>query len=746
MKSFFSQLAGVTATLSLLVTVHAALPSSSGPTCGALKYSDDSYLSVVGVQGTGVQPRLEIRDLEKDTELWNMYLLALSRFQAMDQREKVSYYQIAGMVTSNHHFCVSSNRFSGIHGFPLGQWDGVTGRKNDSHPMGYCPHVSQLFGSWHRPYLALFEQILHDRAVDVANEYPVGKAREYALAIADKVRMPYWDWAMNPSNGEGDMPLCLRSPTATVTYPNGTKGDIANPLYRYDFHPLKYDDFSPLSDFEFDEWNHTIRYPLDPHAANATSRNDEVNVRLGKQQPNLRDMLYKLLTTYQPFNQVSNKANGGSIGNFETLHDGVHNVFGLGHMGIIEVSAFDPIFWLHHCNMDRIVAMYQQRFPETWIEDASQAMGTFTIEKGSVQGPDSPLTPFHMNADGDLWTSRMVRNWTSFGYTYPELMGNPTNETFTSTLNKLYKPATQGLNSTLIRLPTPAHRPHDANVTTQSTDWLCEVNMPADIKISYSVRTFLGEPDADPRKWPTDNNYVGQLATLSSSRMKTDVIITGSIGLTEKLAQKHASGQLKSLSKEDVAAYLKDNFHWRIQALDLSEIPRNKPPSGLNVTVYNVPIAVPESDTEVPTRNGKVEYNHEIDGKPPVYNGPGIDGTNFTIPAGQVSGAYNVTSGEFQWKNGTTGALEEDSTTTLSIVSKSTVYVSGTLSAASSIVLPSSTMPSVVLASSSAMNSQAPVPTSVAPVSSAVEAPATTKPADPQTKYVTSIIMEYVTL
>jgi tyrosinase len=50
----------------------------------------------VGVQGTGVQPRREIRDLEKDAELWNMYMLALSRFQAMDQREKISYYQVAG--------------------------------------------------------------------------------------------------------------------------------------------------------------------------------------------------------------------------------------------------------------------------------------------------------------------------------------------------------------------------------------------------------------------------------------------------------------------------------------------------------------------------------------------------------------------------------------------------------------------------------------------------------------------------
>jgi len=102
------------------------------------------------------------------------------------------------------------------------------------------------------------------------------------------------------------------------------------------------------SEFEFMYWNHTIRYPADGFAVNATSRNDDVNVRLVKQQPNLRDMLYKLLTMYQPFNQVSNKGNGGTIGNFETLHDGLHSVFGLGHMGIVEASAFDPIFWFHH--------------------------------------------------------------------------------------------------------------------------------------------------------------------------------------------------------------------------------------------------------------------------------------------------------------------------------------------------------------------------------------------------------------
>ena len=111
---------------------------------------------------------------------------------------------------------------------------------------GYCPHLSNLFGTWHRPYLALFEQILHDRAVDVANEYPKGEARDNALKIAHKIRLPYWDWALDPKDDQGAMPACLRSTSVTVTRPDGSKSVLPNPLYQYNFHPLKYDDFSIL--------------------------------------------------------------------------------------------------------------------------------------------------------------------------------------------------------------------------------------------------------------------------------------------------------------------------------------------------------------------------------------------------------------------------------------------------------------------------------------------------------------------
>jgi hypothetical protein len=102
MKSFFSQFTWATATLSLLAHTQAASNSSNGASCGVHK-ADDSYFSVVGVQGTGVHPRQDIRDLEKDTETWNMFLQALARFQAMDQDEKVSYYKVAGMTACQHN-------------------------------------------------------------------------------------------------------------------------------------------------------------------------------------------------------------------------------------------------------------------------------------------------------------------------------------------------------------------------------------------------------------------------------------------------------------------------------------------------------------------------------------------------------------------------------------------------------------------------------------------------------------------
>ena len=103
MKSFFHSFAGCVTIFSLLTAAQAAsnstnsTNSTAGSSCKVAKAEDD-YFSVVGVQGTGIHPRQELRELEKDTDLYNIFLQAFARFQAMDENEKISYYQVAGEI------------------------------------------------------------------------------------------------------------------------------------------------------------------------------------------------------------------------------------------------------------------------------------------------------------------------------------------------------------------------------------------------------------------------------------------------------------------------------------------------------------------------------------------------------------------------------------------------------------------------------------------------------------------------
>lgn len=84
--------------------------------------------------------RREIRELQSSSpDLFNLYLLGLRAYQAQDEEQLTSYYQIAG-----------------IHGMPYKPWDNVQGI-SDWDFGGYCTHSSVLFVPWHRPYLALFE-------------------------------------------------------------------------------------------------------------------------------------------------------------------------------------------------------------------------------------------------------------------------------------------------------------------------------------------------------------------------------------------------------------------------------------------------------------------------------------------------------------------------------------------------------------------------------------------------------------
>lgn len=144
------------------------------------QFDKQAYLAITGLQSSGTHQRLEIRQLQKNIPQWNLYLLALNQFKGMSQADKSSYYQIAG-----------------IHGRPFVPWDDVSFTPGQSG--GYCTHEVVLFPTWHRPYLALYEQILYGIVQKIANGMTADKATY--VAAAKTFRIPYWDWAAPAQGG-----------------------------------------------------------------------------------------------------------------------------------------------------------------------------------------------------------------------------------------------------------------------------------------------------------------------------------------------------------------------------------------------------------------------------------------------------------------------------------------------------------------------------------------------------------------
>lgn len=63
------------------------------------RQAGNTFFAITGATG-GVQPRLEIRDLAAKADQFNLFVLAMQRFQSKAQNGKLSYYQVSG---KRHH-------------------------------------------------------------------------------------------------------------------------------------------------------------------------------------------------------------------------------------------------------------------------------------------------------------------------------------------------------------------------------------------------------------------------------------------------------------------------------------------------------------------------------------------------------------------------------------------------------------------------------------------------------------------
>ena len=193
--------------------------------------------------------------------------------------------------------------------------DVVADLAKTGEPM-YCAHSVEPFIAWHVPYLYEFEQLL--------NKYDKTKGLYIAL--------PYFD-----ITDESHDYSFLNDKDITIVYGN-RQHNIKNPLASAYYY------------------NHDLKTP--------TIRNGIVQAKTWKDRRlliTLRRQLYDTLhaKTYEEFSSqlvtMVKTYKPYPYRPLESPHNSIHDIIGGdgGNMSYVDISAFDPIFWLHHANMDR---------------------------------------------------------------------------------------------------------------------------------------------------------------------------------------------------------------------------------------------------------------------------------------------------------------------------------------------------------------------------------------------------------
>ncbi|KAJ7264514.1 tyrosinase [Mycena haematopus] len=608
-------------------------------------------------QGAAAPNRIEIHDFVQIADQFSLYIQALRRFvhRLVHTAEQI-YGQDQGDIAS--FFSIG-----GIHGLPYQEWDGSGDQPVDSEAWGgYCTHGNVLFPTWHRPYMGLFEQALQSAAIAIAATYTVNTVRFQQAAL--ELRQPYWDWASNAV----PPPEVISLDTVFIIAPNGQTVEVDNPLRRYTFHPI-----DPSFPDPYSSWQTTLRQP----ASTAQDATDDVQVlisRLQQARSQVRSKTYNLLSRVHTWPAFSNHTpgDGGSTSNsLEAIHDGIHvDVGGNGQMADPSVAGFDPIFFLHHGNVDRMLSLWSALNPGVWVTPGEATGGTWTIDPDSTVDKNSDLTPF-WNTPNSYWESSKVTTTTPLGYTYPEFNGldlsNPSavRTAIAKKVNQLYGNAAKAPKSkvatavphpaphvqvNLAHIPathdsTPAHAVsspavhndsnpghasdsvphneadfshvpmHQASDEAKVWEWTARIQVKKyEVGGSFLVLLFLGSIPDDPTQWRTSPDFVGAHHVFANSvpdrcancRAHRDAVVEGFVHLNEGILE-HSG--LHSLEPDVVVPYLKRDLHWRVQKAGGEPVELSDVPS-LEVAVFATPLTFPpESDFPVP---GERHHHHEI--------------------------------------------------------------------------------------------------------------------------------------
>lgn len=340
----------------------------------------------------------------------------------------------------------------------------------------------------------------------------------------------------------------------------------------------------------------------------------------------------------------------GSFDSVESIHDSVHTVGGgvWGHLAIIAYSAFDPLFFLHHTNIDRIFAIWQAIHNDSYVVPTAAVYASHTQMQGDIEDINTPLQPFFVN-DTSFWTSTTVRDHEIFGYTYPET-DNKTRDEVVAAVNRLYtdySPATMAIRRNRTSRvhthrtvdnqgfkasgPQHAHRstalawghgreeylPTDVVFKTSPSgqyyrEWIANIEVKKHaLSTSFSLYLFMGDIPEDSSSWQTSDALVGSLGILAGRSMGAESgKVTGTIPLTSALMRMITEKRVQSLDIEDVKPFLQSVLRLGVARMDGTVVGTFEV-EGLGVSVVSAAVTIPATEHELP-RWGEVESIYDL--------------------------------------------------------------------------------------------------------------------------------------
>ena len=204
----------------------------------------------------------------------------------------------------------------------------ATSRMDPSDPRGFrnAAHAGPAFLPWHRYYLHRFERQLQKRVPNVT--------------------IPYWDWTQ-------DVDDPFNSPLWADDFMGGNGDPQDNNLVK-------------SGPFAADQW---ITVNLDGSAKGGLQRQFGQLTPALPTQTDVDIVLGEIPFDSSPWGADSSPSHRNRLegflapdGSFRQLHNQGHAWIG-GDMVNVNVSPNDPVFFLHHANVDRLWAIWQDKNP-----------------------------------------------------------------------------------------------------------------------------------------------------------------------------------------------------------------------------------------------------------------------------------------------------------------------------------------------------------------------------------------------